>query len=416
MKATGVQAALAARDLVAADDLVAAMAQLWLLIQDPPRDLLLAYRNITEEALGAAAQPYRDQLATGRLSCALSGNLAVAALQIGGQLRALDAELAARSRFRRPATSKHSLLCKEADVFVVPRTRPKSLDKRPGPGNGFGRRATPHHRILPRRIDDAFEVELFWIPSLSFAPFGGEEALVGAALLPGLSVDWKEGRDGQVAGAAPCTDERGSLNAQVTAAFSSQLLAASWPELTMPPERRQRLQTLLRKKSDVASPLAGPTIVVAGTWHEEEGDVVRNVMRVLDKSGYERLRFDKITTFVGGGVQEGNSPARTIPILVNEDALVTFAICSDFCDLDVDIPYRLLDVDLILVPSLGNEAALNGHKGNARKLNIAFGTSTHVVQQHEQSNEPLGWVLPERTGHPSAAENEIWSERGICFR
>lgn len=392
------------------------MAQLWRLTREAPSDLRVAYRNLDEATLAAAALAHHDALTEGVLRWAATGNWAADALSIGAQLRALDAELATRPSFAAAPSSIQALLCPAADAWVIPRARPRATDRRPGGGNGFGRRGTPHHRILPRIIEGKFEVQLHWSHHLAIGPTVGEERLLGAALLPGLEMEWDESDGTAKAVRADCEDEKDMIRTQVDGAFSAPLLACVWPELTMSPRRLDRLKAALERKSVSAAPLAGPALVAAGSWHESDGDAVRNIMRVLDKSGRERMRFVKITTFVGGGVVEGNSPGSAIPVILNEDALITFAICSDFCDLDEPIPYTELDVDLILVPSLGNASAVKGHEANGRKIGVNPGATTFVVQQNIEGGNPLGWVFPADDEHPSLEENSAWSTRRTIFR
>jgi hypothetical protein len=413
--AATLQRAHARSNRIAATDQRDAMAQLWRLTRSAPLDLRHAYRNLDEKELAPTTRDHRDALTEGRLLWTATGDWKADALSIGGQLRALDAELATRPDFARAPASPQSFFCQAADAWVVPRGRPKPTDRRPGPGNGFGRRGTPHHRILPRLVLGKYEVELHWSHHLSFGPTAGEERVLGAALLPGLAMDWDETAGSRVM-AANCTDEAKVIQEQVDGAFSGSLLACVWPELTMPPERLERLQAALDDKSVAAAPLAGPALIAAGSWHEADSEAVRNVMRVLDKSGRERLRFVKISTFVGGGFVEANAPGLKIPVLLNQEALVTFAICSDFCDLDEPIPYAELDVDLILVPSLGKRAAMNGHEANARVIGVNPGATTFVVQQHLEGSKPLGWVLPTDAEHPSLEEEASWSTRRMTFR
>ena len=414
-RAANLQASQAARSDISGVALTTALGELWRLIQEAPEALRIAYRDLDDPIVVEAARASRDLLTEGKLAWMAMGDWNADAISIGGQVRAIDEELATRPRFAGPPSSPRSYFCEAADAYVIPRARPKPTGRRPGPGNGFGRRGTPHHRILPRIVNGKYEVELHWSPHLTFGQTSGELRTLGAALFPGLDMKWGEGEKGLVAQEAGCADEANVISTQVEGAFAEQLLAAVWPELTMPLDRLERLQAALAARAQTAAPLEGPTIVAASSWHEQQGESIVNILRVLDKTGRERLRFDKITTFVGGGVREGNTPATTIPVVLNNDALITFAVCSDFCDLDELVPYLFLDVDLILVPSLGNEGAMNGHKGNAERLRINPGASTFVVQQHEQSRIPLGWVVPTDENNPNDAEDRIWSTRQIRF-
>lgn len=265
-------------------------------------------------------------------------------------------------------------------------------------------------------MSNDLEVRPIWIPHLSFGLAPGAEQTVGAALMPAMKVEFEKQLNGTYrAVGAPCPDEARILAEQIEGAYAGPRLAIAWPELSMPPDRLETLQGDMRKQSRNVEPQEGPAITVAGSWHDERDGVIRNVMRVLDKSGVERLAFDKVTTFVGGGVTEANIPGKIIPVLMNNDALVTFAVCSDFCDLEIDPPYLSLDIDLLVVPSLGNAAALNGHEGNARRFGIFFGTSTFLVQQNEDTHDPVGWVLPACAVSRKKEEDKAWSVRQFTF-
>lgn len=406
----------AKQETIASSQLRLAMGELWRLLIDVPDPIHVAYRNLTEDELAGAELIYHDALDEGRLAWGITRDLHSDALSIGAQLRALDSELAGRPFHKAAPSSPSSLYCKEIDAFIVPRGHPKPTDRHPGPGNGLGRRATPHHRILPRVLPNGLKVELVWSPHLAFGLNQGQGQALGAALIPGMKVQFDEQANGtHRAVSAPCENEEAIFEEQLAGAYGEPMLAVAWPELCMPADRRARLQTGMKARSLLAKPLDGPTITVAGSWHDDEGEVVRNIMRVLDKSGNERLAFVKITTFVGGGLTEANVPGDTIPVLINNDALVTFAVCSDFCDMAIPPPYLALDVDLLVVPSLGTEAALNGHEANSRRFQILFGASTFLVQQNEWSDIPVGWVLPHCPVGKVSAENKPWSRRQVAF-
>jgi len=415
-RARDLQRLQSAREIVEYTELRLAMGEIWAMLNDVPEAIKKAYRNLSDEEIRALELVYRDLLDEGHMAWSISGNDRTDALSIGAQLRALDSALSDRPGFKVAPTSPQSLYCAEVEAFIIPRGVPKPVDRRPGPGNGFGRRATPHHRILPRVLKNGLEVKPIWSPHLSFGLSLGHEQTVGAALMPTMKVEFEKQANGTYrAIRAPCADEANILAEQIKGAYGGPILAVAWPELSMPPDRLELLKADMRERSLLVDAQQGPAITVAGSWHDERGGFIRNVMRVLDKSGSERLLFDKVTTFVGGGITEANMPGEIIPVLMNNDALVTFAVCSDFCDLEIDPPYLSLDIDLLVVPSLGTGAALNGHEGNAKRLGILFGTSTFLVQQNEDTHVPVGWVIPTCMVSGKLEEDKAWSVRQITF-
>lgn len=397
-----------------AKDLALAMGELWFLIQSAPRTLRDHYSALSEAEIGPVVVLLRNNLDDGRLGWQFTGDYARDALEIGAQMRALNDELAVRPAFL-AATSPISFYYPTLDAFIIPRGKAKPLDRRPGPGNGFTRRGTPNHRILPRVLGETYIIELLWSPHFAFSVPTATELELGAALFPGERITWEGPRDACVASAAVCIREATIIQEHLDGAFKAPLIAAVWPELSMTDSRRKALAEGLSDLSLARDPLAGPTVVVAGSWHEKRNGQIVNLMRIFDKHGVQRLEFEKISRFVGGGLAEGNTPGNIIPVLINNDALVSFAVCSDFCVIDERVPYLDLDVDLILVASLGNENALNGHEHNAREHRTIYGSHTFLVQQHERNNDPLGWVLPRAGDPPSSGEDRSWSTRQISY-
>ena len=340
------------------------LAELWNLIRHGPRDLTLAYRTINDTSILREANRLGDELAEGRLGWAVSEDWSEQALSLGAQLRALDHELAGRPSFSRLSTM--SFHCPEVGAFVIPRIRPKPVDQPIGPGCGFGRRATPHHRILPESIG-SLTVTLVTKPLLSCGSLAGSTRNLGAAMLPGMVLSPEPEPGPYFATSASCDNDAQIIRDQVAAAFDEDAFAMVWPELSMPDDRRAVVEKALDARARSMQP-GGPAIVVTGSWHETIDEERRNVLRVLDKTGKEQLSFLKLAPYQRGDVREDVVAGDTIPVVVNLDALVTFGICLDFCDVDVPVPYLELDVDLVLVASHGNNTTMKGHEANAGKL------------------------------------------------
>ncbi|MBP0114352.1 hypothetical protein [Bradyrhizobium vignae] len=76
--------------------------------------------------------------------------------------------------------------------------------------------------------------------------------------------------------------------------------------------------------------------------------------------------------------------------------MVGVAICLDFCDV-CETPFSELDVDVMLVPSMGNDRTMQGHQTTAAQVEVRFGTRSFVVQHPTHTafkDERLGTTLP----------------------
>jgi hypothetical protein len=390
------------------------MAELWLLLRGGPDEVLRDYRELPEVAITRSQVNAETELHAGRVPWSADRERLDIVTSIAGTLRALDAKLTDLPGFRGKPLSSLAWFSKPADVFVIPRGRAKRTDRQEGPGNGFLRRATPNHNMIPRTLPGGYEVEVRVDDTLSLPVPCDRVPMVGAALFPGQKMEWdKEGKDGWIALGADTGQDEAILRQQVTACYADGLLAAVWPELSMPERRREILRSELSQLENTAEPQSGPHMVVAGSWHDAVEDGHANVMRILDGSGDERLTFTKISRFFGGGVREGNIRDKRIPVVWTQDCLISFAICSDFCDLaKPEPPYIELDVDLVLVPSLGNEKALKGHETNRDRRRFITAGETAVVQQNEDGKMPVGWVLP-LNKQGLSEEMDAWSVREV---
>ncbi len=133
-----------------------------------------------------------------------------------------------------------------------------------------------------------------------------------------------------------------------------------------------------------------------------------NEAAVLSGSGRSLLGQQKRLPWRAGPKIENIRRGEDLWILVLGDILVGFGICLDFCQRLGETPYRALDVDLVLVPSLGNDATMSGHAAVAQDLHINRGSRCFVVQGAEPTLEGFdGYVLPPENPRSTAAK---------CFR
>jgi hypothetical protein len=413
------------RDCVASNALVLALAELWEICRSAPPDLELAFRSVGEAELQFRCTLMTDELERGRLNWSSRGDWNELARSLGGQMRALDEVLAGRPRSIVPPSDPLQYLCKELDVFVIPRKTPKQVPAHGGPGRGFGRAATPRHRLIARRLD-SFEIKLCWEPQLGLGRSIQGIHKLGAALLPGMRLEGDCVNGDWHPTGATCADEVGYLKTQLEGIGREPLLAAAWPELAMPPPRLQLLAEGLRRDLLTTKLGHGPAFIAAGSWYVQTPGGTFSEMPILDRTGRVRIRYRKSLAYVSAlsgtegeaaTLREGIVEDRTIPVLINEDALVTFAICADFCEQEVRgaFPYRDLDVDLVVVVSHGNRSTMNGHEGNAAQIRNRWGTRTFVVQHNDAPSGPAGWVYPPGDGQ-NLEVREPWSTRDVRFR
>ncbi|MGB3740268.1 MAG: hypothetical protein WA948_13080 [Pontixanthobacter sp.] len=416
------------------DEYREAAGELWRLLYEAPDAVKIAYRNLLEADLAKSETEF-DGLQTGELIWQLDNDPEICVRQIGRQLRALDIWLAKNLRHEALPDDLGELLCGRGDVYLIPMARrllnaalkqgktesgkSKDVDRPPGPGNGYLRRAFLHHRVLPAITSQGTKVRLHAHAHLLPAGHPSREAMLGAALFPGIAIEWEGLPYNAKIKQVDIKREGRVLEKQLRSAFEADYLACIWPELCVPPSRLAVISDSLKRGSAAQLDGSGPSIVAAGSWHEDLDGRIRNVMRVLDHSGRLTLTFVKLTRFVGGGYGEANTPGDMIEVLVSRDMLISFAICSDFCDSsDIPNPFVELDVDLVLVPSLGTQAAADGHQQNAARRSNATGGQTLVVQQREPSSEGdnVGWVVSDPRDHVPPAEDRAWSERKISLK
>ena len=224
----------------------------------------------------------------------------------------------------------------------------------------------------------------------------------GACLFENLVLETRPTGEGEelsfVATGITCKDEAGTIDRQIAAAIAEQCSGVVWPELSITPEARERIKKALADRALSLEKRQAPEVVVAGSWHERDGDRYVNRACVYDGYGVRRVVYEKTIAYVDRELgPEDIRPGRKLPVLVTDGHLIGFAICKDFCDLAVAVPYLKLDVDLVVVPSMGNAQTMRGHQNTAQRLQVKHGTRTFVVQQTipigaKPAN--IGMVLP----------------------
>lgn len=348
------------------------------LFRAAPTPIKQRYKQITEADLRTLTDEARTALDDGSLGW-LERDMVEAA---AAQARALDRHLFEHREPRgKPDDPATDFLCVAKQTHVIPRPLATPPEDPAGLTTlTFRRRGLVWHRLIPQEIE-GYTVDLRWYPDLSLS-FRKPDAKVVGALFRDLSLVRDTAFDHFVAADAPCADEAATLKEQADAAFASDVLVALWPELTMPPVRRDLLVAELRQRTLANGPGSGPVVVAAGSWHEVEGTVVHNRLHVLSGAGRARFFHDKSLPLESKSLGiEQLTPSYRIQVLIAEDVLVAFAICRDFCEAQITQIYLAIDVDLVVVPSYGDTKTILAHRHQANQLSTDPGTRAFVVQQ-----------------------------------
>lgn len=399
----GLARELGRADLVEEAALRGALARAWRVGVEAPTAVQDKVREVDAGSIGGEIAAAIDRLQGGEDPVPPGRGLRAEVTSLLVTLGALDRLLWERGE-RWPRSAER--LASDG-YHVIPRHSPRPVTQRIGPGAGFRRRAVIHHRIIPTVIGEA-PVELHLVTGVT-APFDAETSVGGAALMPGLQLEPPPCRDWHAVDAT-CAGDAAMLTEQVEGAYGAEAFATAWPELSMPPDRRELMVSELRGRNAAFGP-ENPGIFAAGSWHEESDEGVVNRMRVYDRRGEHLLSYEKRSRYLRDDVSEGTVPGRTIPVLICPNAAVAFAVCLDFCELETDgFIYGELDVDLVVVASLGNPTTMKGHVANATKLRAASGARTLVVQQRDTAGGSVGMVLPASDG-TNTDESLPWSTR-----
>jgi hypothetical protein len=159
-----------------------------------------------------------------------------------------------------------------------------------------------------------------------------------------------------------------------------------FPELTVPLGEREVLRKALQRKLWLNG-LNGPkpALVVGGSWHiqSDSGDYF-NCSPVYDGDGRKLGCHHKHQPYSHGDLVENIKDSDSILVLASDEFTVAISICLDFCQSGDSInPYDELDVDLVLVTSMGGETTMKSHSAVAKRIWDRRKTSTLVCQQRD---------------------------------
>lgn len=282
---------------------------------------------------------------------------------------------------------------RDETAFVIPRLGAKS-EAKPMTGQAYTRRGLLWHRIMPANIN-GFKVRLYR-GDVGRRSGRDRRRLAGALFNDfGLTLSPPDATKTFFVQGVSCPELSPQLADQLAALQTAEpaLLAAVWPELTGPPEVRDQIVRRLTRWP-YRENHRRPSVVLPGSWHEKTSEGLVNVTRVLDGFGREIALYAKTRAFDLHGRFEDIQPGAGLPVLVIGDLLVGMAICKDFCDRSRELPYLHLPLDLVLVPSFGDDRTMHSHCVAASDLWIRHHTRSFVVQQDSRRDRGWGYALP----------------------
>ncbi|KQW72422.1 hypothetical protein [Ensifer sp. Root127] len=381
------------------------------LVSKAPLGILTAFDSVAEPTIAKSKELWIAALTAGSLPAVDFGETDRAiATRLVALTRALDEILLVEAKSARFAGNPDEWIVD--DFYVIPR---KTLPpwRKPKLKDGYGRRGVLRHRILPRTWSGLRVLPTFMETMADHdarPPVG-----FGAAFFSGFSLKLGSSSDGTFfAEEAYHDDARGNVEHQLDASGRDGCFNIVWPELTVPGTLRDHIVSTLKANILKASPASYPDIVVAGSWHEDIGGARRNVARIYNGFGSEKVRHEKVVRFYHEEVgDEDIESGGNIPVLVTDNHVVAFGICKDFCGQSTLPPYLGLNVDCVLVPSMGDDRVAAAHRTAAEMLRNGNGARAFVVQQmFKAQNDVVAFVLPPNAiqGEPliSLKSGEIW--------
>jgi hypothetical protein len=356
-----------------------------------------AYKSLSEKRLSESQEQFADCFEDDRAAWALADEGAERTAELlGGLIREADRVLAYR-RSQWPIASDE-WLAESAHRWVLPRTG-ISASRTPRRNQGYDKRGILLHRILPSQIN-GYPVDVFDSRTVHSASMDASKWKMGACLFQDLEAipefSLVSGEKHFIVTGTKCSSAQQTVSAQVDRCLNENCIGLVWPELTVPTALRDEILKLFANRL-LTDERETPEVLVPGTWHElENGDVV-NRTRIYDGYGVERLVYDKIAPYADDDWgKERIRPGGRICVLATEGALLGLAVCLDFCDV-VGTPFSDLDVDVMLVPSMGNDRTMQGHQATAAGLELRFGARSFVVQHTTNTkfnDGRLGTILP----------------------
>lgn len=365
------------------------LASLYLAIADEVA-LKAPFEGMSETDLHERAVGWADAITDGKAKWQLDKSSTEYLLSLFSLVRALDDLCHAFPRAR--VNDPSNWFEPQSQSYVVPRYR--SRDKFFPRGQGVRRRLLRHHRIVPAKLAGR-DVEFVSFAQGSFDD-DARPTTLGAAMFKDLELSPPLSGNSFIIEKITGNDLLATIDAQIAAAVEERCLALAWPELSVDVEHRHHIRKRLQDIAGRGSATM-PQIVVAGSSHEMFDGKWYNRTMVYDGYGDRSHPYCKISPYyrLEDGCAEGIEPGATIPIFVTDHYVVGVAICRDLVDFNRTEDLEALEIDLLIVPSMGGISTLDSHEAAAMKLKAANDTRVFVVQTNDRvkQTEPSGWVL-----------------------
>jgi hypothetical protein len=191
--------------------------------------------------------------------------------------------------------------------------------------------------------------------------------------------------------------------------------AILFPEMMVSKEFQPRVLEACRAKLEERGDHRA-LLLLPGSFHERSGGQVINTssLYIVGRAfpPIEILRHGKFAPAWIKGVLEGISPSNLITLLATPVGLWGVAICMDFCADQTNAIWDALDLDLVLVPSLGNEETLRLHEQRLRGLSLRQRLHTVLAQQMLLS-APDGALVSAARGVVRAGSRRLSPVRGF---
>lgn len=373
------------------------LVDLYLLALRAPYNIAVWFDSVEEDELATRQNRWMEILNSSEdfISGPISGQSAKRVMaDLGGLIRACDYLLRKEAIDFGPVADSSDW--EIGEWYLVPR---KSIPhwREAKVAQSIRRRGMVFHRLVPKEIG-GLNVELIPFATLSDDSRNCRVA-AAAAILPHLEVDFTPA-NGDRFNAINTNEQmhRKVVVEQLQAGAEEGCFAIVWPELSVPGDLRNHIEAHLLNNYGTGAAIAFPDIVVPGSWHEFEGGKFRNISRVYDRFGVERAAHSKIVPYFDERRGDENiESGDRLSIFVTDDFLVGFAICKDFCGFsNPPLPYLELNVDFIIVPSMGDGKTLSAHRKVADFLKVQNGGRAFIVQQHMNPTEGecAGYVVP----------------------
>lgn len=335
------------------------------------------------------------------------------------QIRTIDEMLASRIGANAHLVHDDDLKTPAGTHFVVPAAASRDYRRgERGLGSTYERRGILKHRVVAATINGV-AVRLLSAGSLR-AGHPPKPLRLGAALTTDLELDAPSTGMTFTVRTAGSVNWPYLLHRQAYKAITDGVDLAVWPELSVSKDAVSIIAKALSapRPGDRRSKLQ---LVVAGSHHRPLDDGrVHNTATVLSGKGRVLDFHDKVVPFESKTLGVENlKPGSSVLVIICDGFIASAAICKDFCDAGIHLPWERLDVDLVLVPSMGDHSTMLAHLDKARSLRIDRNIRTFVVQQFypRGSDDPLGLVLAAPRNPPrddkDLHENGEWKSYDI---